>query len=441
LAEGGLMVDGDWVESKDQDPNGTVRLVQLADIGNGVFLNRSSRFLTMAKAHELKCTFLQPGDVLIARMPDPLGRACVFPGLSQPAVTAVDVCIWRPGPNGPSPEWLTYFVNSPPVRAQLASLAGGTTRQRVSGGNLKKLELPTPPTSVQTRIVVRLEELLRHSKAARDELRRIPQLTDRYKRLVLAKALNGKMTAQWRSDNPGAQTVTNLLYRDPTRAHRTGGRNGSGSTGTEVFGYLPENWQWVPVEAVGEVILGRQRSPENHTGPNMRPYVRAANITWGGWELTDVKTMNFDDRDFAAFKLQVGDVLINEGSGSAKEVGKPAIWNDEIADCCFQNTLVAVRPRAATSDYLYFVLLNAAMSGAFVDETRGVNIHHIGRAGLAQFPIPLPPFEEQDEIVRLIRAAFGSIGRLLSETSRATALIDRLEDATLSKAFEGELAI
>ena len=72
IAEGGLFVDGDWVESKDQDPNGEVRLIQLADIGDGVFLNRSSRFLTSLKARELRCTFLQPGDILIARMPDPL---------------------------------------------------------------------------------------------------------------------------------------------------------------------------------------------------------------------------------------------------------------------------------------------------------------------------------------------------------------------------------
>jgi type I restriction enzyme S subunit len=92
---GGLVTDGDWVESKDQDPDGEVRLIQLADIGDGVFLNRSHRFLTLEKARQLRCTFLQPGDMLIARMQDPLGRACIFPGVGQPAVTAVDVFVWR----------------------------------------------------------------------------------------------------------------------------------------------------------------------------------------------------------------------------------------------------------------------------------------------------------------------------------------------------------
>ena len=75
----GIFTDGDWVETKDQDPNGGVRLIQLADIGDGSFLDKSSRFLTKAKACELNCTFLLKGDLLVHRRPDPLGRCCIFP--------------------------------------------------------------------------------------------------------------------------------------------------------------------------------------------------------------------------------------------------------------------------------------------------------------------------------------------------------------------------
>src|SRR4051812_24815570 len=78
VGDAGLFVDGDWVESKDQDPSGEVRLIQLADIGDGAYRDRSNRFMTKSKADELRCTTLLDGDVLIARMPDPLGRACVF---------------------------------------------------------------------------------------------------------------------------------------------------------------------------------------------------------------------------------------------------------------------------------------------------------------------------------------------------------------------------
>jgi type I restriction enzyme S subunit len=151
--------------------------------------------------------------------------------------------------------------------------------------------------------------------------------------------------------------------------------------------------------------------------------------------------MNFDDRDFQKFKLKPGDVLINEGSGSADEVGKPAIWNGEIDDCCFQNTLIAVRPTEPMSDYLYFVFLEAVMSGTFVDQTRGVNIHHIGRAGLAKFSIPLPPADERQEIVRHLKIAFTRIEMLVKESLRASKLLDRLDQAIITRAFQGDLLL
>jgi len=105
----GVFVDGDWVESKDQDPDGDVRLIQLADIGDGEYRNRSSRFLTYDKAVELRCTFLKKGDVLIARMPDPLGRACIYPGDSKESVTVVDVAVVRSKNGDFSHRWLMYL--------------------------------------------------------------------------------------------------------------------------------------------------------------------------------------------------------------------------------------------------------------------------------------------------------------------------------------------
>ena len=53
LASAEVFVDGDWVESKDQDPEGDVRLVQLADVGDGEYIDKSDRFLTSAKARQL----------------------------------------------------------------------------------------------------------------------------------------------------------------------------------------------------------------------------------------------------------------------------------------------------------------------------------------------------------------------------------------------------
>ena len=145
IAADGIFTDGDWVESKDQDPRGDVRLIQLADVGDGVYLNKSSRFLTREKSRDLRCTLLNPGDVLIARMPEPLGRACVFPGDTKTSVTVVDVCIVRTGTNGPDHRWLTWFINSTEFRSNVASRQSGSTRKRISRKNLATIALPIPP--------------------------------------------------------------------------------------------------------------------------------------------------------------------------------------------------------------------------------------------------------------------------------------------------------
>ena len=59
LLENCLFSDGDWIESKDQDPSGDIRIIQLADIGDGNFMDKSERFINENTAKILKCTFLQ----------------------------------------------------------------------------------------------------------------------------------------------------------------------------------------------------------------------------------------------------------------------------------------------------------------------------------------------------------------------------------------------
>jgi type I restriction enzyme, S subunit len=114
ISKDGIFIDGDWIESKDQDQDGDVRLIQLADIGDGNFKNKSARFLTNQRAQEIGCTFLKKKDILIARMPDPLGRACIFPLEGERRyVTAVDVCIVRLNENSIDEKYLTYLINSP----------------------------------------------------------------------------------------------------------------------------------------------------------------------------------------------------------------------------------------------------------------------------------------------------------------------------------------
>lgn len=173
----GLIIDGDWVESKDQDPDGEVRLVQLADIGVGSFLDKSNRFMTSEKAVKLKCTFLKPGDILVARMPDPLGRACQFPGDERECVTVVDVCIFRPDESIADATYVTHILNSDGVRKQLGKFIKGTTRQRISRTNLEQIRIPLPPLPEQRRIATILDQANSLRDKRREALAQLNSLT------------------------------------------------------------------------------------------------------------------------------------------------------------------------------------------------------------------------------------------------------------------------
>jgi type I restriction enzyme S subunit len=199
---------------------------------------------------------------------------------------------------------------------------------------------------------------------------------------------------------------------------------------------LPTGWELTTIGDIADVQLGRQRSPKNHNGPYMRPYLRSANITWSGIDISDVKEMNFDPGDVSVFELQHGDLLLNEASGSPNEVGKPAIWRGEIEGCCFQNTLLRVRPREVSIAYLYWYCRAAALGGRFGEAGRGVNIRHLGKQGLAGFPVPLAPLAEQERIAGAIEDHLSRLGAAEAMLNLGLERLSSLERSALASTVD-----
>ena len=199
-ANGSLFVDGDWVESKDQDPAGKVRLTQLADVGEGEFRNRSDRWMRQDQADKVGVTYLEEGDLLIARMPDPLGRCCQVPKLNSPAVTVVDVAVLRVNPQIVVDKFMMWVLNSPEVRLAMEQLSSGTTRTRISRKNLGLIEIPIPPLLEQERIVEILEEQLSRLDAALASVRAVREKSAKFRRSLLHAAFSGTLTGHDTSD-------------------------------------------------------------------------------------------------------------------------------------------------------------------------------------------------------------------------------------------------
>ena len=200
---------------------------------------------------------------------------------------------------------------------------------------------------------------------------------------------------------------------------------------------VPSTWVMATMSDIADVRLGRQRSPKNHSGSNMRPYLRAANVTWKGLDLSDVKQMHFSEDEVAKYRLVPGDILVAEASGSRGEVGKPAVWRDEIKDCCFQNTLLRVRARGPLPEYLRYYLLSEAISGRLGDAARGVGIHHLGAAGLSTFPVPIAPAEEQARIVGKLEEHISRLDEAENSLHSAERRVRQLRAAVLESAVAG----
>jgi type I restriction enzyme, S subunit len=201
---------------------------------------------------------------------------------------------------------------------------------------------------------------------------------------------------------------------------------------------VPRGWIETTLDQVAEVRLGRQRSPKNHSGKWMRPYLRAANVTWNGLDLSDVKQMNFAPTEAETYELRPGDVLIAEASGSADEVGKPAIWRGEIPECCFQNTLIRIRSLGLLPDYVLWHCRHDAMTGRFGQAARGVGIHHLGAQRLSQWNIRVPPLVEQRRIVETIEEQFSRLDAAEKALIVAQQKLTPLWMAALRRSLRGE---
>ena len=163
-----FFADGDWIETKDQSYDG-IRLVQTGNVGNGYYIDKDahSRYVSEETFLRLNCTEILAGDILISRLPDPVGRGCILPDGIGKAITAVDCTIVRLK-DMVEPEYLIGFTLTDLYQSQIESAKTGTTRKRISRKNLEKVLIPIPPIEKQ-RVFVELVKQSDKSKFALQE--------------------------------------------------------------------------------------------------------------------------------------------------------------------------------------------------------------------------------------------------------------------------------
>ncbi|MDZ8118182.1 restriction endonuclease subunit S [Pontiella agarivorans] len=459
IAVDGVISDGDWVESKDQDPNGDVRLIQLADIGDGDFRNKSKRFMTPESADRLNCTYLEKGDVLIARMPDPLGRACLFPGVGQKAVTVVDVCLIRTGENSAfSNDFLKYWINTPDIRNLIEANASGTTRKRITRKKLEAFEYPLPPLAEQKEIALRLDDLLAQVDSIKTRLDGLPAILKRFRQSTLAAATSGKLTEEWREENSGNDSLRE--YIKDLEASRFEHWKKMRLVEFERKGKTPADDKWLARYKPVRVDEGLQGIPDvweverlDFIADVIDPNPKHRNPRYFDKGFHFISTAQFDGTDgFDLSKCRfVAKETIDEQGARCRfdkrsiafsrkgTIGHTRILELDIPFALLDSLCVINCDAVISNKYLNYVLRGPLVAGQVVEKTKGVALKQVSVGGVRELLIPLPSVEEQTEIVRRVEELFAFADQVEQRVKEAQAHVNHLTQSILAKAFRGEL--
>lgn len=154
-----LFDDGDWVEAEYLTSTG-IRLIQTGNIGEGAFIAKEpKKYISPESFKKLRCKELEVGDILICRLAAPAGRACILPNIGEDRViTAVDVTIFRPSPNVADRRYLVHSFNTRHWFEAVNERCGGSTRTRISRGQLGKMSVGIPALPEQRAIADALSD-------------------------------------------------------------------------------------------------------------------------------------------------------------------------------------------------------------------------------------------------------------------------------------------
>lgn len=389
LGEVARMSSGGTPRPKDPRyyEHGTIPWAVIGDLNDG-HVSTCATHITGAALDESSAKVV-PEDTVLVAMYGSIGKL----GYTKRAMaTNQAIAALQPHPdrmNGRFLFWQMLYL-----RPQLQRQGLGVAQKNISQGLLRQLPIVVPPLEEQCRIVAVIEEHLARLDAAERYLAQCQQR----RRLFVGAVLQALIPSE-----------------------------------------VPSSWLVTTVGDVGRVDLGRQRHPDWHQGPDMRPYLRVANVFEDRLDLRDVKSMDFSavgDR----FTLQAGDVLLNEGQ-SPELLGRPALYRGEDAPMAFTNSLLRFRAgHLVLPEWALLVFRRHMHSGRFRREARiTTNIAHLSAARLKAVEFPVPSLTEQSKIC--LRAE-----ELLSDVEHAAGAVSLLRrrravlrSEVLKSAFSGGL--
>ena len=208
-------------------------------------------------------------------------------------------------------------------------------------------------------------------------------------------------------------------------------------SGVEWIGEIPKEWRKTQLRHCATIksgiTLGKSYSKD--TVLIERPYLRVANVQGGYVDLNDLATIQVTPDEDLKYRLHSGDVLMTEG-GDRDKLGRGCVWHGEIEPCLHQNHVFAVQTNETILLPEFLEYLTASDVGrSYFDVTaiKTTNLACTSSSKVLAFTIPLPPIEEQIEIVGFIKKRTLELNKLIMKKER---LVQELESYKKSLIYE-----
>lgn len=305
------------------------------------------------------------------------------------------------------PKYLFFYLLS--IRNKLLSLGKGGTQQNISQTVLKNIIIPIPPLDEQTRIAEKVERLLNKIEVARQLIEEAKETLELNKRNIIDATFLGMFSLNKRDRNQ------------------------------DFHGFI---WEQKNLSDICEIRGGIQKTPKRKPIKDFYPYLRVANVYRDYLKLDEIEYFELTDVELEKWKLEPQDLLIIEGNGSIKEIGRSAIWNGEIENCVHQNHIIRCRPKYNVDSSFISLFLNSTFGRKQMMEkaSSSSGLHTLSVKKLSSISIPLPSLDEQKCLVQKVNKLVHKVDQSLNEVENVNKIIQSLKQSILSKAYKGELS-
>ena len=371
-------------------------------------------------------TWLSPAPTIVIGRKGSVGEIC----FSEKNCSPIDTTYYVESFEFFEPKFCFYLLKT----LRLSDLNKSTAIPGLNRQDAYDLEIGLPPLAEQTRIAEKLDELLAQVDTLKARIDAIPALLKRFRQSVLAAAVSGRLTEDWREENPGDLGV---VLNPKAKALGMEELAAAEELLTEP---LPTFWKKYALEQLVEPDRGIPYGIVQ-TGSAVEkgiPTVRCGDVKNLFIDTSGLKIVSAEiEHEYKRTRLKGGEVLLAiRGS-----VGNVGVAPESLRDCNISRE-VAMIPTLPSVVPFYLVCLLQSPLGQrlLVGKVRGVAQKGINLADVRRLPVALPPYEEQTEILRRVEQLFAFADQLETKVASAKSRIDHLTQSILAKAFRGELA-